>query len=789
MSTPGPLELPDDTLDDASITMQGGAMPEEDSTSGWSTGETYAGAGSSSGFSGSSTSSTSSMAAAQAEDDEPGLALREYGRILLKRRWQVLLVLVGALAISLLYTLLTTPLYRATAVVQVESRTMRILGGSEAMEVGDRSGDFLGTQVELLQSRAVAERAVRDLALLSDPAYQESLNGPSGWRALWRMVGGGTPPPSENLSLAAREASAVDHLRANLTVAPRQRTSLIEVAYISADPKVAQRVADGVAAAFIQLTLDRRVDSSQFARRFLEDRLQQTKVRLQDSERALIEYAQEQSISNLDQSIGQETKNLEALSAELTSVQAARLKAEAKLAQFSSAQGISLDALNSPVLETLRQKLVELQGDYESKRATFKPDYPEMLALQRRVNETRAQMEAERLAYQRATEGEARSARANESLLQAQIAKLQSRLLDYQGRSIRYNILKRESDTNRQLYDGLLQRYKEIGVSGDFNDNVSVLDRAQPGALYRPRVLLNLLAGLLAGLVLGLGLAFLLEQLDDTLKVPEDLERQLQVPLLGIVPRVPPDEFDAALLAPKSSLSEAYRSLRTALQYATETGVPRVLMVTSSQAGEGKSTTSQVLAMQFAQLGQRVLIMDVDLRKPTLEQRFGLPEGPGLTDYLKGKLGAEVPIRPAQPNVWVITAGAVPSNPAELLATPRFRALVKSAAGKFDQVILDCPPLLGLADVPTLTACADGALLVVAAGETRAGVVRASLKRLAATRVPLLGAVLVRFDARAAGYGYGYGYNYANHRYYGAAYGAYGDDRESADAADRRGTA
>jgi capsular exopolysaccharide synthesis family protein len=713
----------------------------------------------------------------QLAEDDGMVALRDLWRVVLKRWRQALLVAALVLGMAVLYTLLATPLYTASATVQIEASALRIVT-SDSLEVMDPSGDFIGTQAELLRSRSVALRAVRDLSLVGDADFQKSIHQPRGWKSVLAFFRNEKANSWADEPLEKQEAAAVRAIRAGLTVNPVKRTRVVEMSFVSPDPLLAQRIANGIAAAFMQANLDRRVDNTAFARKFLEDRLQQTKLKLEDSERALIGYAQAQNIANLDETMAMVRKTQESLNSELAEVQAGRIKAQAQLEQFDSRAGVSLDALKSPVLETLRQKLVEMQADYQSRRSQYKPDYPEMQQLATRIREVQSQMEAESQAFQRATAGEARAARANETLLVRQIGSVQTQLLELQGRSIQFNILKREADTNRQLYDGLLQRYKEIGVEGSSNaNNISVLDPAEKGLLSHPKFLLNLLLGLLLGAGIGVGVVVVLEKLDDTVKTPDDVERQLHLPMLGLIPRLPIDDVAAAIASPRSSLAEAYRSLRTSLQYASEAGMPRVLAVTSSTPGEGKSTTSMVLALQSAQAGLKVLLVDADLRKPTLHTRFGVENSKGLSTVLSGNAKADGILQNPAEDLTLVTSGPTPANPAELLASQRFRVFLEQAAVRYDLVIVDCPPLLGLADVPSIVGLVDGVLMVVGAGATRMGAARASLKRLAGARANVLGAVLVKFDARAVAYGYGY--EYADHRYYGSSYGAYGEESGS----------
>ncbi len=721
------------------------------------------------------------------------ISLRDYWRVLVKRRKQVLAVAAVVFVGTFLFTLLEAPQYRATAVLQIEQNAMKVLKseGLEVNESGGAANDFIGTQMELLHSRSVAERTVRELSLIDDARFLKAKRVNRGFDILWSKLGGTAAPEKvSTASIESREAAAIGTILKHLTITPVRNARLVEVNYESADPGVATLVANGIAKTYMQSNLDRRIDNTQFARSFLEDRLQQLKIKLEDSERELIAYSQKEKIVNVDDSASLAAKNLSQLSEALAIAQAARMRAEAVAQQADDVDGLSLDGLKSPVLETLRQKLVELKAQYEAKRSVYKPDFPEMLQLSRQIKEVEAQLLAEKKSYRRATFAEYKAGKANEVLIKKQMDELREQVLFLQGRSIPYNILKREADTNRQLYDALLQRYKEIGIASDVgSNNISPVDWATRGVRFKPDFSANLTKGLLGGLFLGMLMAFLIEMLDDTLKTPEDIERELRLPVVGIVPKVPEDDADVIFKDPKSSFAEAYRSLRTALQYITEQGAPKVLMITSALAGEGKTTTSVMLAQQFALLGLRVLVIDADLRKPSLHKQYDLSNDIGLTSYLSGQVEEPAIFQTTGEGVLtVVTAGGLPSNPAELLASVRFQTLLEHAREHFDQIIVDCPPLLGLADMPTIASLADGILMVISAATTRVGVVRATLKRLAAARAPVVGTVLAKFDSRNTGYGYGYGYSYADHYYYYSHYGAYGANRPGAYGASQSGS-
>jgi capsular exopolysaccharide synthesis family protein len=363
------------------------------------------------------------------------------------------------------------------------------------------------------------------------------------------------------------------------------------------------------------------------------------------------------------------------------------------------------------------------------------------------------------------------AARRQETALAAQVSGLKSGVLNLQGRSIQYTILQREVDTNRELYDGLLQRYKQIGVAGGVGtNNISIVDRAEaPGSPASPNKPLILGIAALIGLFVGVLLAFLLEHLDETVSTPEDIEHKLGLALMGAIPALVRGQTAVqALRDQRSPFSEAYYSAGTALTFARDEGLPKTVLVTSTRQGEGKSTTAQTLAMNFAQLGRRVLLIDADMRKPALHKMLRIDNDAGLANVLRdGASLSDVVVRVGPTSLFVVPCGPPPSNPAALLAGERLRALLQEAAAEYDFVLIDGPPVMGLADANLLGAAVEGVLLVVEAGSTRVGAARAAIRRLQFGRAERLGALLTKYNARRAGYGYAYG---ADYRYsYGAA--------------------
>lgn len=700
------------------------------------------------------------------DDDE--IDLLAYWHILVKRRRLIVGVLATVVALALLYTLMATPVYRASAMLQLDREGIRPVQ-VDGLQAGDERGfdpTFLQTQYELLKSRSLAERVANELNLTESDLDRLA---PAGWlgRILELLRPKTSKKTDERVSTAGNSGAvlyaAADFVSKNLSVEPVRNSRLVRINFDSPDPRFSARAANAIADNFIAAGLERRFGASSYAKTYLEEQLKLAKARLEDSERKLVEFAQKESLVNTgEQGQSLAAQNLTQLNAALATAQDQRIRAQARWQQASSG-AMPPDMLSNSNVRALQQQKGQLQAQYQLKLQTFKPDYPEMLQLKSQIDELDRQIATELGGIRASVKAEYDAAVRQEQMLTGQIAALRTQALDVDGRSIQYNILKREVDTNRQLYDGLLQRYKEVGVAGDVrSNNVSIIDRAEvPLLRYRPSMTLNLAIGLLLGGVLGVLLAFLLEFLDDTLKTPEDIEQKLKLPVLGVIPKLGPKENVAEVAAnPQSAFSEAYRSVRTALQFATDHGVPKTLLVTSSGPGEGKSTTALALARNLTQLGKRVLLVDADLRNPSLHKTLGLRPEFGLSNLLAGACAFSDTVQSTgEAQLDVILAGPLPPNPAELLSGSKLISLLTVGSERYDHVIVDGPPVLGLADAPILANAIDGTLLVVNSAKTKISAAQSALKRLLAARARVIGGLLTKYDARTAGYGYGYRYD------------------------------
>ncbi|MFL6760312.1 GumC family protein [Sphingomonas sp.] len=675
-------------------------------------------------------------------------------RILHHWRWLIL----GAVAIgvfgAILASLLTAPVYRAT--VTLEANPPAVAVSDEQSRQQDQQAtntyDFVATQVGLLGSRAVAERTAQELNLANNPDIVPQ-----------------DRDASQRLNAAA---TAVEK---GLKVIPPEQGQLIKFNYDSTSPQLAALVANGVADSFINTSLQRRYEASAYARNFLERQINKTRADLERSERGVVAYAQQQGIITTPgagadgKPSGSDTNSLQGeslvqLNAALGAATARRVAAEGAYRE-ALATGPTSEVNNSVL--PLRQELAKLESDYQQKRTFMKPDHPEMQSLQSQIDELKRQISGQ---VTQASSGrmngllaDYRGALAAERSLQARVGQLKGDVLNLRGRSIQYTILQREVDTNRSLYDALLQRYKQIGVAGGIGmAPVSIVDRAEVPALpFKPNLLLNLIVGLALGLAAGIAGAIGLEFVNDTIKSREDVRRKLALACLGTVPRTPAkDSFVDDLKNPTSIISEAYSAIVAALRFSTEEGTPKVLLVTSTRSGEGKSSSALAIAQNFARRGRRVLLIDSDLRKPAFKaasDRFGLSKLLTTDDQLAAHI-----VETQHENLWLLPSGPLPPNPADLLSTGRIRKIINEAKEGFDLVVIDGPPTLGLADAPLLSAAAGTSLFVVESGKTRTHAAIEALNRLEATGTHIIGATLTK-AVEGGGYGrtgYGYGYGY-----------------------------
>jgi polysaccharide biosynthesis transport protein len=712
------------------------------------------------------TSSRTIIFGGQAAPRESGVA--QYLRIARRWKWVIIGAIAVGIAIALIATLLMTPMYSATTTMEIareEARIVNVQGVQPQSSSVDQ--EFYQTQYGLLSSYSVAERVARQLNLAENRDFLQTFGVSDGEG----LISDERPLDNSAAARARRLRDATEVLLDHVAVSPARMSRLVDLTFASPNPQLSVRIANTWTQVFIQTNIERRFEATAYARTFLEQRLAELRQRLDQSERQLVAYAANQQIINInvptENGVSGErpiaTDELVAFNSSLAMARAQRIAAESAYREAISAGGATITGLNNAALNGMRQQRAEIAANHSRLTAQFGTEYPQVVSLAAQLREIDRSIATEERRVVAALRNEFDQARQREQALSNRVESLKGDLLDLRRRSIQYNILQREVDTNRSLYDGLLQRYKEIGIAGGVGtNNISIVDQAEvPERPSSPRPLLNLMLGLLIGSVAGAGMALALDQIDEAITDPNDMEKVLGVPSLGVVPRMKTDDPMAELQDRRSALTEAYLTIRTNLQFATPHGVPRTLLVTSTRAAEGKSTTSIALALMLSRQAKRVVIIDADMRSPSLHNELGISNEKGLSNVLSGNAAWHEVVRDSSlETVKAIAAGPHPPNAADLLSGPRLEALLADLLKNFDHVVVDSPPLLGLADAPLIASRVEGVVYVVESYGVQSRSAKLAINRLLNSGATVLGAILTKFVSKKAAYGYGYDYGY-----------------------------
>jgi succinoglycan biosynthesis transport protein ExoP len=703
-------------------------------------------------------------------DDE--IDLREIWRTLVKYRWTIFTFLGVVLVTTAIATLLMRPVYKATSVVEVRPDSRGIVKFQNVEETNPQPREYIETQANILRSQSVARAVIDKLDLEKNPEIggaREQRGFLNGIKQLFSVFGS-DPPATDRLADRESRMSALTNFLDRLSVSAVRHSNLFQVSFESFDPELSARVANAVVTEYMRLNEDRRFNSTSGAKAFLEKEIKRVQAKLESSEKDLTEFARKYQVVDLEEKSNIVTTRLTELNTSLTQVQSDRIAAEAL---YEQAQQGNIDALpavlDEEMIKNLKSEYTRLQGEYFKLSRIYKDAYPKLQQVKAEMQQAKASLDAETQKLIASLKVNYEQLTKKEKLLEQALEKQKAALLDLKDRSVQYNILKREWETNKQLYSGLLERMKEVGVAAGMElNNVSVIDKAAvPVRPDSPNLLLNASLAAVLGLMGGVGLAFLLAYLDNTVRTPEELERALRLASFGMVPKVDvkelPEGLSLDLLSHQrreSELSEAFRSIRTSLMFSSPEGAPKTLLITSATASEGKSTSAINLALVLAQNNNRVLLVDGDLRKPRLHKVFSVPSSPGLSEHLVGEHHHAVHDT-GVPNLALMAAGVLPPNPAELLSSSNMDVFLKAMGEMYDYVILDAPPILGLADAIIASTKVKGTVLVVSAGVVSKDALREAVKRMRGVRAPLVGGILNMVDINSSEYGYYNRYYYS----------------------------
>lgn len=715
--------------------------------------------------------------------------LRDYLRVLLRRKWIVITFFLVVATTGIVATYLATPIYRSSVTLKIENENPYITLFKDNIAYYQGSEDYMQTQYLVLRSKALAKRVARAMGL--DKEQEEGTN----------------PKPSktdgqEDPDILSRplEQDVIPRgtytILGGVSVSPIPRTRMVAVSFDSPDPKFAALAANEIARSYIQFNVEMKFNATQQARDWLEKQLADMRAKVERSEETLNRHAAENRIikiyedraAAITNGSGKEQGNggqnqpgpydrLDLLTNEMNKAISERIGRELVLREAKQGDFQLVSAVSgNPQVQALRTAYTQKELEYSNLSLTYKPEHPKMVKLKEEMNILKNQIEIEAKAALVGMRKEYEVAVNRENFYRAALDEYKRETLTTTDKMVQYQILKRDADTNRELYNGILQRLKETGISANMTtSNVQILDRAEvPGNPYKPDKRKNILMAVLFGLFGGLGLAFFVDYLDNTLKSPDDVEKKISLPSLGIVPKVSLKDvvesraktLMVSLDDKSSSLLEAYRSITTYIQFSSPVRPPKVIVVSSARRDEGKSTTCINLAITQSSSYGKTILIDADLRKPQMHKIFSVDNAHGLSSYLTGQVdfGAEGLVQPTNiPNLDVITAGVIPPNPSELLSSYRMKELIDQLSPLYSFILIDTPPVLGLSDSLVLSTIADGLILVVRAGSTPKDSVNQAKRLLKGVNAHILGVVLnyVReSDLRYGSYGYYYSYYY-----------------------------
>jgi succinoglycan biosynthesis transport protein ExoP len=714
--------------------------------------------------------------------------LREYLRVLIKRKWLVIGCVVGIFTVVAIASLRQTPVYEAVGQIVVNKADSNLITFKDSGPVVDYYDQSdLDTEVRILQSDLLALQVVRQLNLDKRPEF------------------GGHPEQKQpNLvadplqSDSNRTSALLGAFRGNLHVALIPNTRIIEIHYNSTDPQLAASSVNTLAATYVEQNFKTKFESTMQASDWLSKQLVDLQMKVETSQEKLVRYQKEHEILGIDEKQNITTEKLDELNKEMTTAESDRMQKEAVYRQTQSsdpdvvAAAIIADAAGGGNGASLLDKMREQQANFRIQIAELStqlgPSYPKVAQLNSQLKEIDREVQTEVNKAVDHLRGEYQAALQRETMLRESFDKQKQEANKLNESAIEYSLLKRDVDSNRTLYEGLLEKLKEAGVTAGLrSNNFRIINAARvPTAPSEPNIPRNLAFALVLGIISGVGLAFLLENMDNTVRTPEQAQAISALPSLGMIPlgsksgnrgpsgaRLTLTSSKEAVemvtqVRPQSQMAESYRALRTSLLLSNLGAPPKVVMVTSARPQEGKTTTSINTAIVLAQKGVRVLLIDADLRRPSVHKTLGMGPRSGLSNVLTGTatLQQTITTSPVLPNLFILPAGSPPPNPAELLASSHMRDLLIELREQYDHIVIDTPPTLSVTDAVVLSPRADATILVIRSGQTTKQALRRSRDILMQVNAHVAGVLLNAVDLTSPDYYYYYEYQGKYGHYY-----------------------
>jgi succinoglycan biosynthesis transport protein ExoP len=695
-----------------------------------------------------------------------------------------LLVMIGVVVRT--YT--TTPMYRATTTVLIEDERGATVAGFNSQQGAEYMQDpepYFQTQLRLLSGRELGGKVVDRLQLQNLPEFNGQKPERTGLATVLhtitaqaqgtvRKIVGGASPPAESAGTPSRDA-LVSRFLGSVSLEPVRGSRLVNVSVTSSNAAFAARTSDALVEEYVKQNFLMRTEATQRSLDFLQGEIKKQQAKVEVSERAMADYREHNNALSLDDKQNTVSATLTQLNDQYTRTKTERIQKETL---YKQVEGLSpstpqLDTIPAITMnaqvQALRQRLVELNRERTSLNEHYGEKEPRVIANANQIDDTTKQYRTAVLAALGTIKTEYETALRQETSLAAELNTQKGAAMDLNRKGVSYTVLERVAQSDRQIYEALLQRQNELQVvSNSGGNNVRLMDRAVvPGTPYTPDIKRNFMLGALAGLLLSLGLVLAIDYLDDTVKTPEDITRRLKLPFLGLVPAVKGLNHPLLSQEVPHEFGEAFRALRTSLVFSSGSEGTRVIGVTSAQPLEGKTTTACNMAIALAYGGSRVLLIDADMRRPSVSRTLGIENTVGLSHLLTGQASARQAIqRTTVQNLWVMTAGATPPNPSELLSSDRMKTLIANVqSGPFDWVLIDTPPVLAVTDAVIIAPWVSGMVFIIGSEMTQRRLAERAVETLQTSRPHILGAVLNRVDIVRNKYYYSryYGYKYKNY--------------------------
>lgn len=728
----------------------------------------------------------------------------DYVRVIYKRRWIALPVFLLVFVVGAVNALRQIPVYQSRAQLLIEKDAPTVASFDQMFQSQDgwTNDEFYQTQYRILQSRSLAKRTLDDMKLWDAPKLG---NGPEpkaqisvtdlAWRGVYTVVDlvkkpfateqQPTPTPAAAAAIEQKadetgaQSGRIDQFLGGLSIVPVRNSRIAEIRYSSTDPVFAAQAANALAKAYIQQSLEQKFNTSKEAADWLGDQLAQQRQAVEASEAALQAFKEMNgTVSVADSASNIVVARLTDLNSALTKAKTERINKESLYNQLRSAEGTgAVDSLpvilSNDFIQKLRSDLTDLQRQQAQMAERYGPRHAEMIKIRTALESADAKLKLEVMKVIESVKSEYQAALSEERSLQGALDSQKGEALSMNRKSIEASVLQRELDSNRQIYESLLQRTKETGISSERRTtNIRLIDEAEtPRGPISPNVPRDLIVALATSLLLAVGLAFGSEWMDSRIRTPQEMKNFLNAPFLGMVPAIARDRNSSPnpLLSGEvpPNFAEAIKSIRTNVLFSSAEEGLRTLVVTSAGPGEGKSIVASNLAIALAQAGQRVLLIDADMRRPRVNEIFELEEEPGLSNVLTGHAKTSEAIRRSSVHgLWLLPAGLIPPNPAELLASRRYVDFIASLDEHFDWAIVDSPPVLAVTDSAVAGKHSSGVIFVVASDKTSRHAAQEALSQLESANVHVTGTILNRVDIVKHPYYYSSYYRKEYAKYY-----------------------